>query len=292
MRNKIISIILFSLFIFTSSCSTIAKTFSTPTYSIHSIDKIKLEKKSNNQKRIFIVENSNSSDNFYKDIIVETKKQFSQKENINIVDNPNKADYVINLKIRNIATDVDYDVANNIRNSLLLSDTQSEYIFDNNNSPHINKPNQILVSGQQPKFGRNWRMAVPSVLYTTIGAGAGFYLGFLFAGSFSPLAIGTITGIAFGTTTYLLYNTFKRTGVIITYDIEIDEKKDKVLSHNKKIISKVSSNMSDELYYSYSDNYLNYISKYIIIGIGSRVLQKEIQQEIKHKISNSIVDVL
>ena len=177
-----------------------------------------------------------------------------------------------------------------MRNSLLLNDTQSEYIFDSNNSPHINKTNPIFISENKQKLGRNWKMPVPSVLYTMLGAGTGFYLGFLCAGSFSPFAIGAITGVAFGTATYMLYNSFRRTGVIVIYDIEIDEKKNEVFLHSKKIISKAASNISDESYYSYKNNYLNYVSKYVIIGIGSRALQQEMKEEIKHKISNSMVD--
>ena len=270
-----------------SSCSHIVKKVSTPVYSSHTNDTIILSK-TEEQKKIYIKESAGDHYGIYAKVVKELKQQFKQMENIEIVDKQNMANYILALNIRNIAVDIDYDFANNMRNSLLSNEIKPEYLFDANNNPHIN--NDVILSLVDKNKSRYMRRRLtPSLLYTLIGFGGGFTFGYLLAGATAPIAFGFLGGLVIGGTTYFIYNSVRKVGVIVSYDIIIEEKIKQSVHHNKKNLIKLSSNVADETYYLYSNNTITHSSKNIVIATGSRVLIDDMISNVCPIISKSIL---
>jgi len=283
--NKLYFIITLS---FLTSCAPIARLFTIPTYSSHSYDKIQLHNKiiSGN---VYIKNSTSDSYGIYKQVIEEVEKNLKEK-NIKIVNDISKANYILSLNIRNISIDVDYDFANSMRNSLLSNEINPDFLFDNNNAPHINSA--IINSFNQKGVKQSYKRLLPTTLYTLIGAGTGFAVGYLAVGSFYPIAFGFLGAVVIGGATYFVYNSFRKTGVIVSYDILIEEKMDRNLPHNRKSLTKASSNMADEVYYSYSDKWNPYSSKNVVIAIGSRALLQDMVENVCPIITENIVSQL
>ncbi len=248
----------------------IARLFSTPTYSIHNLDKIKLEKR-NNVDRIYIRKNDGNEYGIHNAVVDEVEKRLT-KNGIKLVRDVNNANFILNIKILSVVTDIDYSMANELRNALTIAGMYSPFTFDNNNSPHISAFKIGDVSKNKTTSFRTRRGYLPSVIYTIGGAGVGFSIGFLLAGTTAPIAIGLASGVLLGGTTYYAYNTFRRVGVVVIYEIEIEERSDKTLQHARKTLLKSSANISEESFYTYSDNWKTYVSKNVAMAIGSRVL--------------------
>ena len=271
-----------------SSCAPIARLFSVPTYSSHSYDKIQLHNK-NIVSNVYIKHSASDGYGIYQKVIEDLTEKLN-KYNIRIVNSPDKANYILSVNIRNISIDVDYDFANSMRNSLLANEINPDFVFDKNNSPHINA--EIINSFNKNSVKKTYKRILPSTLYTLIGAGAGGVLGYFLAGSVAPLAIATGAGIVAGGMTYLIYNEFRNTGVVVSYDIVVEEKMNKNLPHNRKSLIKASSNMADEVYYSYTDNWNPYSSKNVVIAIGSRALLKDMVEHVCPLIAENVISQL
>ena len=253
----------------TTSCANIMRHISAPVYSLHSTDKISFKNK-DKINNVYIQENADDNYGIYKKVMSEVKKKL-QDNKINIVNNPAYADYILTLNIRNIAIDMDYDFATAMRQSLLSNEVKFDYVFDANNNPHINNEKTAPIH-KQDKTRFRIRRLTPPVLYTLIGASAGFTIGYLLAGSVAPVAFGFLGGLVVGGTTYAIYNSLRKVGIIISYDITIEEKLDKQIKHDRKNLSKISSNMIDESFYSYNSNWMTHKIKSLVIATGSRVL--------------------
>lgn len=266
----------------------IARFFSTPTYSIHNLDKIKLEKR-NNINRIYIRKNTGNEYGIYDDVIDSIKERL-KNDNIELVDSVDKANFILNIKILSVATDIDYNAANTLRNTLTFADANVSFVFDNNNSPHISALKIDNITKNTTGFSGRKTM-LPSVIYTMASSGVGFATGFLLAGTTAPITIGLASAVFLGGTTLYTYNTFKRVGVIVTYEIEIEERSDKAIQYNKKILLKSSANISEESFYTYNNNWRSYISKNIVVAIGSRVLIDDMLTNICSLVKENILDI-
>ena len=270
-----------------TSCAGIANLFSTPTYFSHSADKIQFSNNSGTGN-VFIKQQQNDTYGIYDNVIKDVKMKL-KNNNINIVNNINQADYVLSINIKNVAIDVDYNFANKMKNALLANDVGHPYVFDNNNSPHAN--NEIIKSFDNQNKIRSFNRFIPSTLYTLLGSGIGFAGGFILAGSTAPFAFAVGGGVVVGGLTYILYNKFRTAGVVVSYEIIIDEKMATSINHNRKTIIKKSSNSSDETFYTYSNRWNTLTSKNIAIALGSRALMKQMTNNICPIIANSIVDI-
>lgn len=274
------------IFFFLTSCAPVARLFSTPTYSLHNSDKIYLNDE-NKIRNVFVKKSSNKNSaqsNITND--VETKLKNS---GIKVVSDINSANYILSVNIKNIATDIDYNFANSMRNMLLSKEINSSYIFDANNMPHINTGNVVPWVDKNNKTMH--KRLLPHALYSLLGSGVGFTLGFTLAGSHAPFAFGILTAIAVGGATFITYDCFRKVGVIIGYDVVIDERNEKTLDHNRKILTKKSSNSSDETYYSYKNNWNTMTSNGITIAIGSRALIQDMKKKSCQTIANNITEI-
>ena len=285
---------LFVFAIFTaalSSCTTIGNIISTPSYSVHTADKIILEKNREPIKTVYLRQSTSSDEKIYSKVMNDLRKKLDA-DNIQVVDDINKTSHVLSINIRNVAYDVDADFANKSRKTLLNNDLNQSYSFDNSNSPHaVFNKFEGLKNENNSGFGGllRRRNVLPSTLFTLGGAGVGFYAGYLIAGSTAPVAFGVLGAIALGGTSYALYSSFKDVGVIITYDVMIEERVKRPQQHNRKLLVKTASNAAEETFYSYNDNWNKYVSKYAVIGIGSRALQKQMINKMCPMIAGSVV---
>lgn len=275
-----------------TTCTNIARLFSTPKYYSHTSDKIKFEKNTKLQN-VYIKKGTNDYYDIYSSIITDVEKGLRDK-NISIVDNVNQANYIVSVNIKDIAVDVDYDVANEFKNQLLSASLNPSYFFDKKtNNPTVFNYEVNAKSGQGAStlYGRYRRFA-PSALYTLLGTGFGFGVGYFCAGSFPPLLIGMTAGAVVGISTYMLYDNFRKIGVIITYEVSVDEGVSAQISHSRKTLSKVASNTSDEVFYSFKNNWQNYVASGSNIAIGSRVLMYDMLYNLKKMIASNIVSML
>ena len=285
MRIQKILLILTMMFIL-PSCTHIARTFSTPTYSLHSNDKIQLDNK-NYTGNVFIKKGSNDVYGIQQSLFADIKKKMEQN-NINVVSNIDNADYILSVKMRDISVDIDLQFAEYMRNALLAKETNYPYIFDNNNTPHIDNG---AINFKQTTKKTTYRRFLPATLYTMLGGGLGFTIGFIAAGSTAPFAFGICGAFAVGSLTYLAYNTFRKAGVIISYDIIVEQRNEQTLKHNRKTLTKKSSNSSDETYYTYNDKWNTLTSKNIVIAIGSRALRSDMIKNITPMIADNVVEI-
>ena len=279
-----IKFLLFLLLICCStSCSHIAKLCSTPTYSIKNGEKIELTNFNKNSV-IYIQETANDEYGIQKEVLNNIEKELENK-NIQTTKYAENATHILGLNIINIGVDIDYETANLMKNTLAVNEIFPYYAFDNGNSPHVSNNFQLQAKEKQ----RYTRRMLPSVLYTMIGSTVGFTTGFLVAGSFSPIVIGLAGAIVVGGATFFTYNTFRKAGVVITYEITIKEKINQQIKHSIKALSKKSSNIADEVFYDYKDNWNTYSSKNVIIAIGSRALNEYMISKTIPMITTSIL---
>ena len=131
---------------------------------------------------------------------------------------------------------------------------------------------------------------MPSVLYTFVGAGAGFIAGY-FIGSVSPIAIGFAGALLVGGLTYAVYSSFKDIGVAVVYDISISKKLNQKIKQNRKSVVKLSSNISEEYYYTLDDDMEKYMSRNAIIAIGSKAIKKDMLLRMSTMMANGVADV-
>lgn len=289
-----------------TSCVSVGKLFSTPSYSHHSIDKISLDGVGKNKSYSVYIKLSNDFDigndrmckmdnNCFikKNAMLQVENLF-HNANITILDKPDNADYIIGVDIRNIIDDFDADFAKKVRNSFLQKSIISDYVFDkNNNNPYI----YTLQKFDTAKDGQNSgiflssrrKSILPSVLYTFIGAGSGFIAGY-FLGSVAPIPIGFAGALLMGGLTYAVYSSFKDVGIAVVYDISILKKVNYPIRHSRKAVIKISANISDEYFYTLNNNIENHISHNAIIAIGSRVLRKDMLLRISTMIANNVAD--
>ena len=255
--------VLFILSLSTTSCTSIGRIISTPNYSHHSVDKILLDNIKEKQTYSVYIKSANKDDIGY-DKACEmdsgcflTHKANQQivnlfdNANVSITDKPEKADYVISVDVRNVVDELDADYAKKMRNSFLQYGVIGDYMFDKNNNPHIFTQQRFDVSKDSQNSGifiSRRKSILPSVLYTFIGAGAGFVAGY-FIGSVSPIAIGFTGALLVGGLTYAIYSSFKDVGVAVVYDISISKKLNQTIKQNRKSVVKLSGNVSEEHYY-------------------------------------------
>ena len=276
-------LLFFLLVLSSTSCSHIAKVCSKPTYSIKSGDRIELTN-FNKNSIIYIQKIANNEYGLQQEVVNSVKKEL-KNNNVKTTEYPENATHILGLNILNISVDIDYETANLIKNTLATNEIFPYYIFDNGNSPHIN--NNFQPQTKETK--RYTRRMLPSVLYTMVGSTIGFTTGFLVAGSFSPIVIGLAGAIIVGGTTFFTYNTFRKSGVIVSYEITIKEKINQQIKHSIKALAKKSSNITDEVFYDYKDNWNTYSSKNVIIAIGSRALNEYMVSKTIPMITGSVL---
>ena len=289
-HNVIYYIHVVSLLFLLSSCSTIGRFFSAPSYSHHIIDDIKLNNKINKNNYKVFLKKSNDIYGIYDKVISEVNDGFTSN-GIQVVDNQETADYIIGFKILSIDTDVDGSVSKNIRDEFLHSQIVSNYAFDKQNSPYI------FSSSIDGKLSKNYttnktfyKKSVPA-LYTSIGATSGFLLGYFLFPAY-PVVIGITGAIFLGSLSYSIYSYFKDIGVVIVYEISVGERKNKNAKlYKRKMVIRTSENSSDESYYEYKDSYDLFLSKQAVIGIGPKILKNDMVNEICPVISNSILSI-
>ena len=275
-----------------TTCANVARLFTMPKYYSHTSDKIKFEKNTKLQN-VYIKKGADDYYNVYSSIIADVERGLRDK-NISIVDDVNQANYILSVNIKDIAVDVDYDVANEFKNQLLSANLNPSYTFDNkSNNPAVSNYTINATHGNQgyQAYGRYRRFA-PSALYTLLGTGFGFGIGYFCAGSLPPLLIGMTAGAVAGISTYMLYDNFRKVGVIITYDISVDEGVPTQVLHSRKTLSKVASNTSDEVFYSFKNNWQNYVASGSVMSIGSRALMYDMLYNLKKMIAGNIVSML
>ena len=279
-----------------SSCASIAGLFNTPTYSTHSTEKIVLEQSRNNIKafynNVYVKSGGYDSYSIQNNVIADVKNKL-KKKGVNITDNIDEANYIVSVNIRNVVVDLDEKYTEMLRKSLVFQDTAPTYNFDGNNNPHLllNKMEKIGDRDNNGFSGLKGRNMAPAVLYTLIGAGAGFTAGYFIGASISPIGIGMAGAFLLGGTTYWLYSSFKREGVIVIYDLVINEKTNKNVKYNKKMLNKTSGNSVEETYYSYNSNWLTYTSKNAVIALGSRALKEKMIEKICPIIADNVVGI-
>ena len=283
------SIFVIFLSVFFTSCAKITSYISTPTYSLHNYGKIEIEKnkKLNN---VYIKKSTNDMYNISNRVIKDIENEL-KKNDVKIVKKVENADYILDFNIKNISTDIDYNFANNLRNSLLIGEANASFEFSSDNSPHIYNNNVKNISSNNDVFFKRKSLSSPT-LYTIIGASSGFILGYFLAGAVAPIAIGFGSAILFGGITYYMYSTFRRVGVIITYEVVLKEKINHQINHNRKILYRTSTNSSDEVFYSFKDNWISYNVKDIAISVGSRVLTNDMIENSYKLISQDILKTL
>ena len=279
------AIILTILFGF-SSCTFIGHIVSTPTYSIHKSTDIQIHGMGNKYKRrVFIKNNQCDMYGLYDKAIAEIKTKL-QQAGFEIVDSVDWADYTLNLNIKTIATGTDANFALNQRNILTQKEIMPEYAFQ----PSGSNP-YILLNNLEKSSGVYKPSIMNTTLFTGIGSGIGGIGGYLLAGALPPLAGCLIGVVAVGGAVLLTYTTFRSAGVIVIYDIELGEKLGKQVVHNRKMVKKIAENASEDYYFSYNSNWASYVSKYAIIGIGSKVLTKEMIDKMQPMIVSSVANV-
>lgn len=289
-------VVLFCIPFLLSSCASIAGIFNTPTYSTHSTEKIVLEQSMNNIKafynNVYVKSGGYDSYSIQNNVIADVKKKL-KKKGVNITDNIDEANYIVSVNIRNVVVDLDEKYTERLRKALVFQDTSPTYNFDGNNNPHLllNKMEKIGDRDNNGFSGLKGRNMAPAVLYTLIGAGAGFTAGYFIGASISPIGIGMAGAFLLGGTTYWLYSSFKREGIIVIYDLVINEKTNKNVKYNKKMLNKTSGNSVEEAYYSYNSNWLTYTSKNAVISLGSRALRERMMKRICPIIADNVVGI-
>ena len=211
---------------------------------------------------------------------------------ISITDKPEKADYIISVDVRNVVDELDADYAKKMRNAFLQYGVIGDYMFDKNNNPHIFTQQKFDVSKDSQNSGifiSRRKSILPSVLYTFIGAGAGFVAGY-FIGSVSPIAIGFAGALLVGGLTYAVYSSFKDVGVAVVYDISISKKLNQTIKQNRKSVVKLSGNVSEEHYYTLENDMEKYMSRNAIIAIGSKAIKRDMLLRISTMMANSVAD--
>ena len=296
--------VLFILSLSTTSCTSIGRIISTPNYSHHSVDKILLDNIKEKQTYSVYIKSANNG-NITNDKACEmdsgcflTHKANKQIVNlfdnadVSITDKPEKADYVISVDVRNVVDELDADYAKKMRNSFLQYGVIGDYMFDKNNNPHIFTQQKFDVSKDSQNSGifiSRRKSILPSVLYTFIGAGAGFVAGY-FIGSVSPIAIGFTGALLVGGLTYAIYSSFKDVGVAVVYDISISKKLNQTIKQNRKSVVKLSGNVSEEHYYTLDEKMEKYMSRNAIIAIGSKAIKRDMLLRISTMMANSVAD--
>ena len=296
--------VLFILSLSTTSCTSIGRIISTPNYSHHSVDKILLDNIKEKQTYSVYIKSANKDDIGYdKACEMDSGCFLTHKANkqivnlfdnadISITDKPEKADYIISVDVRNVVDELDADYAKKMRNAFLQYGVIGDYMFDKNNNPHIFTQQKFDVSKDSQNSGifiSRRKSILPSVLYTFIGAGAGFVAGY-FLGSISPIAIGFVGAVLVGGLTYAVYSSFKDVGVAVVYDISISKKLNQTIKQNRKSVVKLSGNVSEEHYYTLDDNMERYVSRNAIIAIGSKVIKRDMLLRISTMMANSVAD--
>ena len=291
-HNVIYYISIVSLLFLLSSCSTIGRFFSAPSYSHHIIYDIKLNNKIDNNTYKVFLKKSDDIYGIYDKVISEVNNGFTSN-GIQVVDKQENADYIIGFKILSIDTDVDGSVSKSIRNEFLHSQIISDYAFDKQNSPYIFSSN---IDG---KLSKNYtttktsfyRKSMPA-LYTSIGATSGFLLGYFLFPAY-PVVIGFVGAVLLGSLSYSIYSSFKDIGIVIVYEISVSERKNKntPMFYKRKMVIRTSENSSDESYFEYKDSYDLFLSKQAVIGIGSKILKNDMINEMCPVISNSILSI-
>ena len=283
--KKINTCVLILMMLLLTSCAKIAGFVSKPTYSVHGGDKIFFDEK--NVDYVFIEDNVDDNYKIHSRVIKDVRSKLI-KNGIHVVNDINKANYILSIHIRGVFVDVDYNFANKVKNTMLAKETNYSYIFDSNNMPHSDNGNINAFGGGE---GLIFKKITPSILYTLIGSGVGFGTSFLLAGSTAPFTFGFFGGIIGGSAMYFIYNTFRNVGIIVSYDTIVEVRTKQVLNHKRKVLTKKSSNSSDEIYYSYNDNLNTLTSKNIAIAIGSRALTKEMIDNICPVIANNTAKI-
>ena len=282
------------LILTTTSCQTIAGLFSTPSYSIHSSDKIQLEQSKNDIRKpynkIYIRNNNNDTYGIGEKVIKNIKNNFIEN-NINITNDITEANYILSINIKDIIVDIDADYARKIRTSLAQTNLNANYTFGQNNVPNITIEKLYDIKMNEKNMGLRGRSMVPSILFPLLGSGVGFTAGYLLGASISPIGMGLLGAVVIGGSVHILYQSFKEEGVIIIYDIVIEEKTNKWLNHSRKIINKTSANSSEDTFFSYSDQWVKYSSKNAVIAVGSRALRNKMIDEMCPIISQNISSV-
>ena len=296
--------VLFILSLSTTSCTSIGRIISTPNYSHHSVDKILLDNIKEKQTYSVYIKSANKDDIGYdKACEMDSGCFLTHKANqqivnlfdnadVSITDKPEKADYIISVDVRNVVDELDADYAKKMRNSFLQYGVIGDYMFDKNNNPHIFTQQKFDVSkdGQNSGIFISRRKSIlPSVLYTFIGAGAGFVAGY-FIGSVSPIAIGFTGALLVGGLTYAIYSSFKDVGVAVVYDISISKKLNQTIKQNRKSVVKLSGNVSEEHYYTLDEKMEKYMSRNAIIAIGSKAIKRDMLLRISTMMANSVAD--
>lgn len=296
--------VLFILSLSTTSCTSIGRIISTPNYSHHSVDKILLDNIKEKQTYSVYIKSANKDDIGYdKACEMDSGCFLTHKANqqivnlfdnadVSITDKPEKADYVISVDVRNVVDELDADYAKKMRNSFLQYGVIGDYMFDKNNNPHIFTQQKFDVSKDSQNSGifiSRRKSILPSVLYTFIGAGAGFVAGY-FIGSVSPIAIGFTGALLVGGLTYAVYSSFKDVGVAVVYDISISKKLNQTIKQNRKSVVKLSGNVSEEHYYTLDEKMEKYMSRNAIIAIGSKAIKRDMLLRISTMMANSVAD--
>ena len=296
--------VLFILSLSTTSCTSIGRIISTPNYSHHSVDKILLDNIKEKQTYSVYIKSANKDDIGYdKACEMDSGCFLTHKANkqivnlfdnadISITDKPEKADYIISVDVRNVVDELDADYAKKMRNAFLQYGVIGDYMFDKNNNPHIFTQQKFDVSKDSQNSGifiSRRKSILPSVLYTFIGAGAGFVAGY-FIGSVSPIAIGFAGALLVGGLTYAVYSSFKDVGVAVVYDISISKKLNQTIKQNRKSVVKLSGNVSEEHYYTLENDMEKYMSRNAIIAIGSKAIKRDMLLRISTMMANSVAD--
>ena len=289
----------------TTSCTSIGRLISTPNYSHHAVDKILLDEIENNKRYSVFIKSTNGNGNYNDNACsidngcylnsktnIQIENLFANA-NVNIVDKPENADYIIGVDVKNVVDDVDIDYAKKMRNAFLQYGAIGDYMFDkNNNNPYIytSQKFDIAQDGQNSGILVSRRKSIlPSVLYTFTGAGAGFIAGY-FLGSVSPIAIGFAGALIVGGLTYAIYSAFKDVGVVVVYDVKKKKKLSQQVKNSRKVVVKISGNISEEHYYTLDNDREKYISHNAIIAIGSRAIKKDMLLRISTMIANNVAD--
>ena len=301
-KNKNVSLLqrLFCGFIFLllpfglSSCSTIAGIFNTPSYSIHSSDKIQLENSKNNIKHTYnkIYIRKNHTDIYgIGEKVAKKVQDYFLNSGVNVINNIEEANYILSVNIKDVIVDIDADFARKVRNTLVQNGLNPYYEFDKNNQPSITIDKLADIKSDGKNMGLRSRSMVPSVMFPLVGAGAGFTAGYFIGASFSPIGIGFAGALLVGGAVHILYQTFKEEGVIVIYEIVVEEKTNKWLNHNRKVVNKTSANSSEDTFLSYSDQWVKYSSKNAVIAVGSRALRSKMIDNICPMISKNVSSV-
>ena len=282
------AVVFFCLSLSLPSCATFV---GQPTYSQHSSEQIFLEQKVVKKGATVFIKHTMGDIYGIEEHAIKNVAQEMEKNGLRIVEDFKLADYIVSINIRSIANDIDANFAKNSRNSLIRTDMNADFNFDSSNTPHIFTAKLENIKEQSNMLTLRRRAVLPSVLYTLLGGSAGFIAGYFIAGTFSPVGMGFVGAFALGGITYTVYSIFKDIGIMIIYDIVIEERKNRQITHNRKALIRPSGNIADEVFYSYDNRYDTYMSKNVVIATGSKVLRKKMMLKLTDMISNSVLNV-